>query len=748
MSQAGSGMLARGVLAVFLLAGIAAALMLTRHHESQVYGDATATLGNCPETEMVSCDTVNTSAWSELLGVPIAALAVPTYLLVLTALWKSREAPAFQAYAFSIGLLTALYSAFLFYVSSTWVGFICLYCVGLYAVNVAIPVLTLAAARRSPASLIRQTLADLVRWPSSLRFTAGVFVVLLVVTVGAQQAYRVHLKRAAAEERERIEREGGPLLPAGPSSSGGTPDGLRSIPEPAFASLASIAWARPASESGPTPEASAGARGAYLLAGPLRRLEAGPGGPRPARFDLQGVLGKGRPVALLFWSPGFRQSERALVRMAAFLRKEAPAFDVYAVAGRRDEVRDEEIFESAAMLGVVGDIPLLVDDDFVVSQALNTLDVPNAALFDAKGRLVVAKIKGLAHRLVLPAGRVPAEEVIRKVASGTEVPEIKKMAPYYPATELLGHCAPSFSAKVFDKDDRYAFSGKSAAGRPTILMLWSSTCKHCQIEIPKLQAWLKSNPARVDVVSVSEIQPDRPGRPSHREITREYIKLRGIPWVVLEDPDGAISEIYRGISTPTTYFITPGGMVIGAWFYAHGEDFAAAMENVLAEVAAAQKAGECRALPQTPAQRMAFDMLGPDGKVVSLASRLDRPALVHFWATWCMPCVEEIPALLRFGDRLEKSGDGRLVMVSVENAASGDLIGGFAKRLGLDLLSNRAPSGGLAQQLDLSYRLPRTFLLARDGVVLGYRPASHNWDDPEVTEKVLARLRNAAALAR
>jgi hypothetical protein len=42
-----------------LLVGCGIAAYLVAHHENQVYGDATLTLANCPETETVNCDLVN-----------------------------------------------------------------------------------------------------------------------------------------------------------------------------------------------------------------------------------------------------------------------------------------------------------------------------------------------------------------------------------------------------------------------------------------------------------------------------------------------------------------------------------------------------------------------------------------------------------------------------------------------------------------------------------------------------------------
>jgi thiol-disulfide isomerase/thioredoxin len=44
--------------------------------------------------------------------------------------------------------------------------------------------------------------------------------------------------------------------------------------------------------------------------------------------------------------------------------------------------------------------------------------------------------------------------------------------------------------------------------------------------------------------------------------------------------------------------------------------------------------------------RLSFDT--PDGKTLAMSSLRGKPLLLNFWATWCPPCVEELPLLNRF----------------------------------------------------------------------------------------------------
>jgi len=345
--------------------------------------------------------------------------------------------------------------------------------------------------------------------------------------------------------------------------------------------------------------------------------------------------------------------------------------------------------------------------------------------------------------LVSGSGNVPAADVVRQVAAGEHVPMIRRMFPYYPATELYGKCAPSFTLEKFGTGEPYTFNPRSSSGRPTLLVFWSSTCKHCQVEIPNLVAWLGEHPGTVDVVSVTYIKPDRPDKPeepSHRKVTELYIKNQGVTWTVLEDPDRAVEDLYGVVSTPTAFFISPGGAVTSAWFYAHPKGFPEAMEKALS---AARRAVSCQPRTVAAAPKMQFQVVGDDGKHLSLDSLVDKPALVHFWATWCKPCRDELPSLLRFRDAVEKSGEARVLFVSVEDTSAGAQIEKFEKALGSPMRSYRAPKGGLADRVDLSYRVPRTYLLAPGGFVVGTLQGGQNWDDPRVREKVLSRLRNS-----
>jgi thiol-disulfide isomerase/thioredoxin len=207
-----------------------------------------------------------------------------------------------------------------------------------------------------------------------------------------------------------------------------------------------------------------------------------------------------------------------------------------------------------------------------------------------------------------------------------------------------------------------------------------------------------------------------------------------------------IGRQYASIGTPTTFFVTPTGTVKDVWYYAHEEGFDEAMARSIAKAKATP--ASCTAAETMSGGHLATSVLGPDGKRVELASLIDRPTIVHFWATWCKPCVDELPSLMKFRDDVEKAGTARVVLISTEGDGDAKRIIDFQKSLGLDLRSYRAPKGGLADKIEIAYRLPRTFLVVPGGAVYDNKPGRQNWADRAFAEGMKARIAAAAGPAR
>lgn len=177
-----------GLLIGAVLFGIGVSIYMTMHHEVYVYGGAEDqfALVGCAEVEGVSCDVVNTSAWSEIFGVPTFTWAIPTYLaMAWLAVDVIRGRRQNLWLLLAAGVLSSAFSGFLYYISVVELNNVCLWCMRLYAVNGAVLILSLAGM----APLMGA------RWPERptvtiLGMASGVFVAAAALSIGVQQGYR------------------------------------------------------------------------------------------------------------------------------------------------------------------------------------------------------------------------------------------------------------------------------------------------------------------------------------------------------------------------------------------------------------------------------------------------------------------------------------------------------------------------------------------------------------------------------
>ena len=108
---------------------------------------------------------------------------------------------------------------------------------------------------------------------------------------------------------------------------------------------------------------------------------------------------------------------------------------------------------------------------------------------------------------------------------------------------------------------------------------------------------------------------------------------------------------------------------------------------------------------------------GPNGEAVEVAAWRGQPLLVNFWATWCPPCVEELPLLNAFQDAHRARG-WQVLGLAVDRASA---VREFMQRLPLHFPVGMAGLAGtdLSKMLgNASGGLPYTVVFGRDGAVL------------------------------
>jgi|SRR5579884_3086483 len=122
----------------------------------------------------------------------------------------------------------------------------------------------------------------------------------------------------------------------------------------------------------------------------------------------------------------------------------------------------------------------------------------------------------------------------------------------------------------------------------------------------------------------------------------------------------------------------------------------------------------------------------PDGKPTTLAKLSGKPTLVNLWATWCAPCVKELPTL----DRLSKSrSDLRVLAVSQDDGPHPSVVA-FLKSKAPDLAPNQDSKMALSGKLGAEV-LPTSILFDARGKEVWRYVGDLDWTSPEAA-KLLA----------
>ena len=144
--------------------------------------------------------------------------------------------------------------------------------------------------------------------------------------------------------------------------------------------------------------------------------------------------------------------------------------------------------------------------------------------------------------------------------------------------------------------------------------------------------------------------------------------------------------------------------------------------------------------PANPSLSATLSFTDLDGKNIPLADLGGSIVILHFWATWCAPCVAELPALDRLAARMASRGVV-VVAVSEDRGGSDDVRPFLSKhpelphvRMMLD--AHRT----VAKALSLGI-VPVSVVLNADGRERGRLTGSGEWDSPETQTKLEAILR-------
>lgn len=126
-------------------------------------------------------------------------------------------------------------------------------------------------------------------------------------------------------------------------------------------------------------------------------------------------------------------------------------------------------------------------------------------------------------------------------------------------------------------------------------------------------------------------------------------------------------------------------------------------------------------------QVQTWQLLDMEGNQVSFASLNNKPIFLNFWATWCPPCIAELPGIT---DVYEKyKNDVSFILVSSESRAK---VRAFAKKNNFNQMlfyqNSSVPTDFISQSI------PTTFIIDKKGVVVLSKKGVARWDSGSIQE--------------
>ena len=120
---------------------------------------------------------------------------------------------------------------------------------------------------------------------------------------------------------------------------------------------------------------------------------------------------------------------------------------------------------------------------------------------------------------------------------------------------------------------------------------------------------------------------------------------------------------------------------------------------------------------------------------VTLSQFRGQVVVLNFWATWCPPCVEEVPSLVEMQRRMKSKG---VTVIAVSVDADENAYKDFIKDHNVNLLTVRDPDQK-SNQLYGTFKFPETYVIDRKGIMRRKFIGAVDWTDPEIAE-FLSRL--------
>jgi cytochrome c biogenesis protein CcmG, thiol:disulfide interchange protein DsbE len=117
-------------------------------------------------------------------------------------------------------------------------------------------------------------------------------------------------------------------------------------------------------------------------------------------------------------------------------------------------------------------------------------------------------------------------------------------------------------------------------------------------------------------------------------------------------------------------------------------------------------------------------------RTVSLNQLRGQVVVLNFWASWCAPCIAELPSMMEMQDRLRNRG---VTVLGVSIDVDGDAYHRFIQQRNVNFLTVRDPDQKVAGMYGTSV-WPESYIIDREGMMRRKVVGPINWNSPDILE--------------
>jgi cytochrome c biogenesis protein CcmG, thiol:disulfide interchange protein DsbE len=131
-----------------------------------------------------------------------------------------------------------------------------------------------------------------------------------------------------------------------------------------------------------------------------------------------------------------------------------------------------------------------------------------------------------------------------------------------------------------------------------------------------------------------------------------------------------------------------------------------------------------------------FQLTTDRGKEMSRNAFGGKVLVLNFWATWCPPCIDELPSLQTMAAQLGPKG---VVVLGVSVDTNEAAYQQFLKRARISFETSRDPEADISAEYG-TFKYPETYVIDREGKVVQKHIGPRDWMDPQIVKGIEALL--------